>query len=478
MSCRRRRRTGGWWRLWPAGVLLALLALGAMIGWPPVEVAAQDGVTVNAVDDDSDNRLWNCPTNRIPFGNEDPDKSRCFTFRYQVPAAGITSAALHVAIKPLGGLQDTDSLVVAVGEPFADCAWAQGDMPGCVALHGGFRGGETSLNLDLLNVACDSSVQGSPEAQRALLAQLQTGVLHVMLQDDTAVFGAQMVLNGGPATFPCGTSEQPWTPPLASGNRSAVVLADTLSRLLTGSGDARPPSPAAAAGAAAAATAALGAYAAINGRLSRLGGSGPATARQGLTADMAAMPEEDRGSQGSQPVESRDAPTGRLPGGTAPGGEAATMSESDLRDALDKLKDHLEDLAESQPGATARLMVVRGRASKRVVALTSEPVSVGRDASNTLTLHDTSVSRRHAVVVGQGGGWVLTDQGSANGTTVNGTRVASCALRHGDQIRIGDATLLFEAAASVAWQCQRCGHANPPRDRFCTKCGTGRPAGG
>ncbi len=473
MTWRRRGRTRKWWCLWPAALMLALFMLAGALGSPPVEVAAQSTITLSADDDDPGNRLWNCATNRIPFGSEDLDRSRCFTFRYQVPAGGVTSAVLHVAIKPLGSLQDTDSLVVAVGEPLADCAWAQGDMAGCVTLHGGFKGGETSLNLDLSNVACDPSVQGSAEAQRALLAQLQTGVLHLMLQDDTAVFGAQMVLNGGPATFACGTSEQPWTPPPAPGDRPALALADVLSRLLTGGADARPPSPAAAAGAAAVATAALGAYAAINGLLSRLTGSGPPAARQGLTAGMAARPGEGRSEQ--QP-ESREVATGHVPRGTTPGGDAGTMSESDLRDALEKLKDQLEDLAASEPGATARLVVVRGRASKRVVALTSEPVTVGRDASNILTLHDPSVSRRHAAVASDGAAWVLTDQGSANGTTVNGTRVASCVLRSGDQIGIGDVTLLFEAA-SAAWRCQRCGHSNPAPDRFCGKCGASRPAG-
>ena len=244
---------------------------------------------VNAVDNDPDNKLWDCTARRVPYGNENIDSLRCFTFRYAIPPGGVTSAALHVAIKPLGGLQDTDSLVVAIGQPYPDCDWAHGDMPGCVTLHGGFRGTETSLNLDLLNMACDPSVQGSPEAQQALLTQLQAGILHFMLQDDTAVYSAQLVLNGGPATFPCGTSEQPWTPPPPS-------LADQLSQLVTGSPWARAPGPAAAAGAAAAATAALGAYAALNGVLNRAVGGGASAAGRANQAGATRTPGGGKGA--------------------------------------------------------------------------------------------------------------------------------------------------------------------------------------
>jgi DNA-binding CsgD family transcriptional regulator len=42
---------------------------------------------------------------------------------------------------------------------------------------------------------------------------------------------------------------------------------------------------------------------------------------------------------------------------------------------------------------------------------------------------------------------VLTDSNSANGTLVNGERVTSHSLRHGDRIRFGDATFVFVPVA-------------------------------
>ena len=501
MTGGRRDWTRRWQRLsWAVALLVMLVALSAMIelpeksaaplqAAPPDDVTAQGGAIDNAVDDDHDNRLWVCTTQRAPFGDENIDKPRCFTFRYQVPPEGVSNAALHVAIKPLGSLQDTDSLAAAIGEPYADCAWAQGEMPGCVTLHSGFKGDETSLNLDLLNMACDSSVQGSPEAQQALLSQLQTGVLHFMLQDDTAVFGAQLVLNGGPATFPCGTSVQPWTPPPPSADQSARRVADGLSRLLTGSADAHPPRPGAVAGAAAAATTVLAGYAYINAVLNRAatgsalsagsanqsGATGAPTG--GLEASLAEGPP-DTAVRGSA-ADRAHSPRGEYPlTKAAPGSDAQAIGESDLRDALDQLKDKVEGLADAKSEPSPRLLVTRGRANKTAVVLSAGPVTIGRQSSAILTLYDEAVSRHHATVAPESGAWVLTDMKSANGTYVNGTRVSRWLLRPGDQIQMGQVVLVFEGAASAGWRCNRCGRAGAPNERLCASCGLPRPHGG
>lgn len=165
------------------------------------------GIVINAVDNDSENKLLDCETRRVPFGDSTQDVLRCFSFRYTIPPGGITSAALHVVLIPGRSLQDTDSLSLAIGQANPDCDWAKGKMAGCVTLHGGFSGNEKCMNLDLLNAGCDTSIKISPEVQQAVTAQLQTGVLHFMLQDDTGIEGAQLVLNGGPTTFPCGVTE-------------------------------------------------------------------------------------------------------------------------------------------------------------------------------------------------------------------------------------------------------------------------------
>ena len=74
----------------------------------------------------------------------------------------------------------------------------------------------------------------------------------------------------------------------------------------------------------------------------------------------------------------------------------------------------------------------------------SSPCSVGRDAGNTLSLPlDSAVSSRHCVIRQEGNAWLLCDQGSTNGTYLNGHRVTTVRLNPGDCITIGGSTFVF-----------------------------------
>jgi FhaA, N-terminal domain/FHA domain len=68
---------------------------------------------------------------------------------------------------------------------------------------------------------------------------------------------------------------------------------------------------------------------------------------------------------------------------------------------------------------------------------------VGRGQDADLRLPDTGVSRRHIDIRFDAGGAVLHDLGSTNGTTVNGHRVQSWQLQHGDVIRLGHTVLVY-----------------------------------
>ncbi|MFJ9695045.1 FHA domain-containing protein [Kitasatospora sp. NPDC101183] len=66
-------------------------------------------------------------------------------------------------------------------------------------------------------------------------------------------------------------------------------------------------------------------------------------------------------------------------------------------------------------------------------------LTIGRIPGSGLRLHHPSVSRHHAELRREGGGWVLYDLGSTNGTHVNGRRIAGAVrVRPGDQVRFGD----------------------------------------
>ncbi len=68
---------------------------------------------------------------------------------------------------------------------------------------------------------------------------------------------------------------------------------------------------------------------------------------------------------------------------------------------------------------------------------------IGRDPDVAVLVDDSTVSRRHAVVVVQGGGASLRDLGSKNGTSVNGHTLDGDArdLRQGDSILLGSVLL-------------------------------------
>ena len=58
---------------------------------------------------------------------------------------------------------------------------------------------------------------------------------------------------------------------------------------------------------------------------------------------------------------------------------------------------------------------------------------------------DPSVSRQHAVVELSGGGYLVTDLGSANGTFINDAPVITpTRLRVGDQVKFGGTVFRFQ----------------------------------
>lgn len=66
---------------------------------------------------------------------------------------------------------------------------------------------------------------------------------------------------------------------------------------------------------------------------------------------------------------------------------------------------------------------------------------IGRDASNQIVLPDLLVSRVHATVMLEHNELRVVDNGSSNGTLVNGARVTQAVLKPGDIVQIGNTPL-------------------------------------
>jgi two-component system cell cycle response regulator len=62
---------------------------------------------------------------------------------------------------------------------------------------------------------------------------------------------------------------------------------------------------------------------------------------------------------------------------------------------------------------------------------------IGRAADCSVRIDDEALSRRHARIVREGGGFALEDMGSLNGCWVGGRRVDRTPLRDGDRVRLG-----------------------------------------
>src|SRR5262249_1687764 len=92
----------------------------------------------------------------------------------------------------------------------------------------------------------------------------------------------------------------------------------------------------------------------------------------------------------------------------------------------------------------ARLIVIKGPDEGRQFDLpAAEPVSIGRDRTNRLVLHDTEVSRKHAEISPRDGTYHLRDVGSANGTQLNTQPVPEPPVTRGPHSPLGQAILVL-----------------------------------
>jgi len=118
------------------------------------------------------------------------------------------------------------------------------------------------------------------------------------------------------------------------------------------------------------------------------------------------------------------------PGGAAPPTEDGGSSRRDTP----LLPGPLPIAADSR----ATLTVLTGLHAGRVVAIDGAPVTIGRATDVDLVLDETGVSRHHARVTRTpGGGFLVEDLRSVNGTFIGATRVDFARLEGGDLLQLG-----------------------------------------
>ena len=90
-----------------------------------------------------------------------------------------------------------------------------------------------------------------------------------------------------------------------------------------------------------------------------------------------------------------------------------------------------------------RLVWQRPDGGKESFALTTSPMTVGRDETADIFVDEPLVSRAHARIERRGDRYVVVDLGSTNLTRVNGEVVLECELHHGDEVRFARAKCQF-----------------------------------
>ncbi|MFM8251575.1 MAG: ATP-binding protein, partial [Planctomycetota bacterium] len=91
----------------------------------------------------------------------------------------------------------------------------------------------------------------------------------------------------------------------------------------------------------------------------------------------------------------------------------------------------------------ASLFVIQGRDQGKRYELSSETTSLGRDATNSIQVHDTEVSRHHCEIRRSAAGYQLVDLGSLNGAFINNQKFAERRLVSGDRVQLGRTLYLF-----------------------------------
>jgi TonB family protein len=103
-------------------------------------------------------------------------------------------------------------------------------------------------------------------------------------------------------------------------------------------------------------------------------------------------------------------------------------------------------------GALINVQVYRGGqmvAQHQFDSDQNRTIKIGRLSSAQVKLEDPKVSRIHAVLELAGADVSLHDMGTTEGTSVNGAKVVNAKLKSGDQVMVGDTTLVITTGAAA-----------------------------
>ncbi|HEY5045692.1 MAG TPA: FHA domain-containing protein [Solirubrobacteraceae bacterium] len=163
--------------------------------------------------------------------------------------------------------------------------------------------------------------------------------------------------------------------------------------------------------------------------------------------------EEERSRREEMPTGRRvgwDSERDDRPVGGVRNQDEDTLTAHRLPGAIPELKrDAMLLAAREQVERPGEYLVYEESGEWRTVALTREWTRIGRSLAADVRFDDTTVSRRHALIVRQPDGVRVLDDRSLNGVFVNGARIEGRALKDGDEILVGRYRLSFLSVPSA-----------------------------
>ena len=96
------------------------------------------------------------------------------------------------------------------------------------------------------------------------------------------------------------------------------------------------------------------------------------------------------------------------------------------------------------------IFITRGKDVGKSYTVTKSKTTIGRGRESAIRLTDDEVSRLHCSVEMVSGVAFLVDEGSVNGTFLNGEKVTRVPINKGDSIRIGKTEFVFDSFLQIS----------------------------
>jgi hypothetical protein len=118
-------------------------------------------------------------------------------------------------------------------------------------------------------------------------------------------------------------------------------------------------------------------------------------------------------------------------------------SQTTMNYAPGESPEALPPLSPAAPECATLVIRSGGGRAGETYPLTEERTTIGRHPGSDVFLDDVTVSRNHAIVTREADAYVISDQGSLNGTYVNRRRIERQTLLDGDELQVGKYKLTF-----------------------------------